>query len=160
MRAHPYGTQFPIACRAAPGLRNERVIASGSPPILSALREEARMEPGDDAVVERARSLAPLIRARRDEGEDLRRMPDALVEAVAGENLFRLFVPQSLGGLEAQPATLVRTIEALSIEDGATGWNTTIAAGTGIFAGLVPDDVARPIWAPPANGATAGSLQP
>ena len=67
-----------------------------------------------------AAALAPQIRAFAEESERSRRLPMPLVEAMAEAGLFRLWIPRSLGGEEADPMTLVRVVEEISRADGAT----------------------------------------
>lgn len=52
--------------------------------------------------------------------------------------LFALWLPRSLGGLELDPATIVRVIEELSYADGSAGWTTLIGTSTAFFAWLEP----------------------
>jgi alkylation response protein AidB-like acyl-CoA dehydrogenase len=56
-------------------------------------------------------------------------------------------VPRSAGGLEVDPATLVRTIEALAREDGAAGWCAMIGATSGVVLAYVPEAAAREVSA-------------
>src|SRR6185295_2548295 len=67
-----------------------------------------------EAAVQR---LAPLIREHADASERARRVAPAVIDALRESNVFDLMVPRSLGGLEADPATLVRVIEDVSIAD-------------------------------------------
>lgn len=59
-----------------------------------------------------AQALAPEIRARAREGERLRTMPADLADRIEAAGLFALWLPRSLGGLELDPATIVRIIDA------------------------------------------------
>ena len=45
-------------------------------------------------------SLAPHIRAVRDELEAMRRIPPALAEAIARAGFFQLYLPRTMGGPE------------------------------------------------------------
>ncbi len=106
-----------------------------------------------------ARSLAPVIRAHRDETERTRRTPPALVEALADAGLFKLWLPRALGGFEADPKTFVRVVEAVSAVDGATGWNLSIGAGYSVIAGYLRERVAREIFSTPRS-IVAGQIGP
>ncbi len=114
---------------------------------------------GND-LVERARALAPLIREHADEAERDRRLPKAVVDAMAAEGLFRVAAPRAVGGLETDPFTQVRVIEAVSEADGSTGWNLMIGIeSTGFIGAALPGDVASEIFADPAL-VVSGALNP
>ena len=91
------------------------------------------------AALEAARALAPEIRERAREGEQLRTMPPDLADRIEAAGLFALWLPRSLGGLELDPGTIVRIIEEISYADGSAGWTTLIGASTAFFAWLEPD---------------------
>jgi alkylation response protein AidB-like acyl-CoA dehydrogenase len=64
------------------------------------------------------KGLAPQIEAAVVEIEQLRRLPTSLVRAMADAGLFRLWIPRSLGGEEADPMALLRAVEEVSRIDG------------------------------------------
>ena len=65
-------------------------------------------------------------------------MPPDLVAKVKSAGLFRLALPKSLGGLELDPATIVRVVERVSHADGSAGWTVLIGNATAFFAWLDP----------------------
>jgi alkylation response protein AidB-like acyl-CoA dehydrogenase len=107
-----------------------------------------------------AASLAPQIRAFAEEGEQSRRLPMPLVEAMAEAGLFRLWIPRSLGGEETDPMTLVRVVEEISRADGSAGWCMAIGGEYGAFGGYLPGDAAREIYGSDPNVRTAGAFRP
>jgi alkylation response protein AidB-like acyl-CoA dehydrogenase len=111
------------------------------------------------AALEAARALAPEIRARAREGERLRTMPPELVDRVEAAGLFALWLPRSLGGLELDPATIVRIIEEISNADGSAGWTVLIGTSTAFLAWLEPD-VARELIAGRPYGASTCMVAP
>jgi alkylation response protein AidB-like acyl-CoA dehydrogenase len=104
--------------------------------------------------------LVPLIEASADENERARRLATPVVEAMSRAGLFRLWVPQALGGAEADVATMVRVVEAVSRIDGAAGWCMTIASNTSLPAGYLPPQAARDIYAGDPLLVTAGTWPP
>ncbi|MGD9704071.1 MAG: acyl-CoA dehydrogenase family protein [Acidimicrobiia bacterium] len=92
--------------------------------------------------LEAARALAPLVRQHADEGEELRRLPTPVAEALRDAGLFRLCVPRAYGGSECDPMTLVRAIAQVSEADGAAGWCVMIASTTSSLAARL-----APVWA-------------
>lgn len=76
--------------------------------------------------VERARSLAPLIREHADRAEEARRLPEVVAKAFAEQGLYRVGVVGRLHGADADPVTQIEVIEAVSYADGSAGWNLMI----------------------------------
>src|SRR3712207_5901015 len=81
-------------------------------------------------VVEVARSLQPLVRAHADEAERERRLPASVVAAMAQAGLYHMAAPAVYGGLEVDPCTMIRALEAVSEADGAAGWTLMIGVET------------------------------
>ena len=77
-----------------------------------------------------ARNLRELIESEAELVEKSSTMTAPLVDALAEAGLFRLLVPEKLGGMEADPATIIDVCEELSFADGSVGWafaqNTTV----------------------------------
>src|SRR2546430_16101939 len=90
-------------------------------------------------------SLAPHIRAVREELETTRRVPRSLVQAINDAGLFRPYLPHALGGLELPPLTVFRVIEEISKVDGSVGWCTMIASGVSLLSGWLRTDRGRAI---------------
>ncbi len=110
--------------------------------------------------IDAAKGLAPQIQASTEEIEQSRRLPLPLVEAIAQAGLFRLWIPRTLGGEEANPMTLVRVVEEISRVDGAAGWCMAIGGEYGMFGGYLPADAARGIYGGDPLVRTAGAFRP
>ena len=115
---------------------------------------------GASLFIDAAKGLAPQIQASAEEIEQSRRLPLPLVEAMAQAGLFRLWIPRTLGGEEADPMTLVRVVEEISRVDGAAGWCMAIGGEYGVFGGYLPADVAREIYRSDPLVRTAGAFRP
>src|SRR3546814_6649289 len=72
--------------------------------------------------VARAAGLAPLIRGNAAEGQELRRVPDASVEALRRAHLTRLLQPRRWGGLEADMHTHFEVVAKIAEACPSTGW--------------------------------------
>lgn len=73
-------------------------------------------------LVERARSLQPLIIRDSDEIERTRRLTPAVTSALIENGLYRSLLPQSLGGSEATLETFMQMQEEIAKADASTAW--------------------------------------
>ena len=109
--------------------------------------------------IERAVELADLVRARADWSEAERRQAPEVALALAEAGLHRSGVPAELGGLGADPATMIRVIEEISAADGAAGWTLMIGIEVlGVTSGYLPADVLRTILAEAPATIMAGAV--
>ena len=110
-------------------------------------------------MIERAEALVPRIQALAPQGEAERTTPPELVDELRRAGLYRMAVPDAIGGLELDPLTTIRIVERLSWADGSTGWTTLIGNSTAFFAWLDPsamadlvgpttDIISTGMWAP------------
>lgn len=99
-------------------------------------------------IVTAARALAPKAQAAAEQAERERRLPEEVVQGMIAAGLPNMLVPQTLGGGEVHPATMVRAIEELAIGDGAAAWCAIIAATSGIPAAYMDEGAAREIFGP------------
>jgi alkylation response protein AidB-like acyl-CoA dehydrogenase len=109
--------------------------------------------------LEAARSLAPTIRERAAETEAERSVPADLADQLAAAGFFRLYVPGSLGGPEADPATAFEVIETLCAADGSTGW-TSFILNTSFFTSWLEPAVAKEMLSTVPDSGMAGLFGP
>jgi indole-3-acetate monooxygenase len=108
-------------------------------------------------LVEVARSLVPLVLEYAEQGEADRCLPAPVTKAFTEAGLFRMCRPRELGGLEADPITVMEVVEELARADGATGWVAMILGAGSVFAGILPKEGAQEIFAD-RNVASGGSF--
>lgn len=106
-----------------------------------------------------AKALQPIVTERIPEMESARQHPADLARQIAAAGLYRTLVPQSLGGLECDPATALRSMEIMAEADGSAGWCTMIASTTGLVSAYLPEEHARPIYGKP-DAITGGVFAP
>jgi indole-3-acetate monooxygenase len=111
-------------------------------------------------VLNAARALVPQVRACADEIERQRRLPAQLVAAFAQAGVFHMCVPQGLGGVESDPATIIETLATIAQADGSAGWCAMIGATSGVISAYLQDGVAREIYGRSAEAVTGGVLAP
>jgi indole-3-acetate monooxygenase len=96
--------------------------------------------------------LLDVVAGAVEEIERSRRLPDRVVAALRQSGIHRLAVPGELGGLEATVSDAMDVFERIAAVDGSTGWCAVIGAGSNVFAGLLPEESARVIFADPDQG--------
>lgn len=104
--------------------------------------------------------LAPAIAARAAEIEAERRIPPDLIKALRSIGVFRMFAPQSHGGLELDLAGGLAVITALAKIDASVGWTAMIGSGGSLFAALLPRETYDRIYHDGPDVIVAGSIQP
>ena len=104
-------------------------------------------------------SIAPILAEHAALAEKLGRLDAPSFEALRSTRLLGLHSPRELGGLEADPVTIVEVLEALARIDGSAGWGLGILNGNAVAGAFLPAASARKIF---ANGIPpiAGNLAP
>jgi len=101
-------------------------------------------------------SIAPVVAEQAAVSESLGRLSEPTMAALRSTRLLQFFAPQELGGLEADPVTLVLVLEALARVDASTSWTIGIIGGTSRIAGAyLPAATTRRLFAggvPPMAG--------
>ena len=114
-------------------------------------------------LIERARALAPLIAREADEIERTRRLTAPVVSALIENGLYRVLLPQSLGGAEAAPEIFMQMLEEVAKADASTAWCLGQCSVCAMTAAYLDHDAAHEIFNTPpgilAWGAIAHEVQ-
>src|SRR4051812_43700481 len=114
-------------------------------------------------LIERARTLAPLIAGEADEIERTRSLTEPVVSALIDNGLYRVLLPQSVGGAEAPPEIFMQMLEEVAKADASTAWCLGQCSVCAMTAAYIDPDAAREIFAAPngilAWGAVANQVQ-
>jgi alkylation response protein AidB-like acyl-CoA dehydrogenase len=101
-------------------------------------------------LIERARALQPLITREADEIERTRRLTEPVVSALIDNGLYRVLLPQSLGGTEAPPEIFMQMLEEVAKADASTAWCLGQCSVCAMTAAYLDPDAANEIFnAPP-----------
>ena len=114
--------------------------------------------PGID-LVGRARALQPLITRDSDEIERTRRLTPAVTAGLIENGLYRVLLPQSLGGAEAPLDVFMQMQEEIAKADASTAWCLGQCAVCAMTAAYLDADVANEIFNTPP-GILAGARSP
>lgn len=107
----------------------------------------------------RVRTLKPLIQASKAEAERLKHLPDAVAAAFVAHDLYRVLVPQDLGGAGFDPLEYFDLCEELAAYDGSAGWNFALASTTSPLVGMLPPGRLKSFFGEP-DCAIAGTVGP
>ncbi|MGH7822462.1 MAG: acyl-CoA dehydrogenase family protein [Candidatus Binatia bacterium] len=104
-----------------------------------------------ECLLEAVRNIEPILRRHAQESEQKCRLAEPVVEAICAAQLFDMWVPKSLDGLELDPESSFRVLEEVSRIDSAAGWNLQFATAVEPFG--APEEGAREIY---SRGAILG----
>ena len=99
------------------------------------------------------------IRSRRKEIEDLRHIPQDIIERFKEIGIYRAFVPKEFGGDARSPSEFLQVIEAISAADGSSGWVASFGMSPAYLAGL-PMSSIEAIWGDSPDVVFAGGAFP
>jgi indole-3-acetate monooxygenase len=113
--------------------------------------------PGLD-LVERARALQPLIAREADEIERTRRLTPAVTSALIENGLYRVLLPQSLGGTEAPLEIFMQMQEEIAKADASTAWCLGQCSVCAMTAAYLDRDAAEEIFNTPPGILAWGAI--
>src|ERR1700731_4784428 len=109
-------------------------------------------------LVERARALAPLIAREADAIERTRRLTPPVVSALIENGLYRVLLPQSVGGAEAAPEIFMQMLEEVAKADASTAWCLGQCSVCAMTAAYLDPDAAREIFNEPPGILAWGAI--
>ena len=104
--------------------------------------------------------VVPVIEQHRDEAEQGRRVPDAVIAAMRAAGLFSLWAPKEYGGSEVDLPVFMPATESLARVDSAAGWVFGTGAAGALLTAFVSPETARQIYASGPDGFLAGASAP
>ncbi|WP_409252851.1 acyl-CoA dehydrogenase family protein [Bacillus sp. SCS-153A] len=102
---------------------------------------------------------AEIIRSYEKQMDQEGNVPRELLDIIHEKQLFKLFVPKSLGGRMISLPESIRIFEEASSINGSFGWLVTIGSGGGFFSGNMKEEVLEDVFLP-ADAVIAGSGTP
>jgi alkylation response protein AidB-like acyl-CoA dehydrogenase len=73
-------------------------------------------------LLERLHAISPVLKANGEANEAGRQLTDEVTAALHESGIFRLGIPQSVGGYEASPRQVIEAIETVAYADASAGW--------------------------------------
>lgn len=114
--------------------------------------------------IARAQAAAPAVAAAAEETQQRREVAPKALDALHEAELFRMLLPEWLGGGAASPMEYMQVLEVIGAADGSTAWCLGQGLGCSQAAGFLEREVAREIfgdprgviaWGPTNNDSTA-----
>jgi alkylation response protein AidB-like acyl-CoA dehydrogenase len=99
-----------------------------------------------EALIERARKLAPVLRERAQASGEARRIPAETIKDLWDAELCYLLKPKKFGGPEVRVDTVFEIASELSRGDGSAGWVWTVMGVHDLFVALFPEKAQREYW--------------
>lgn len=91
--------------------------------------------------------MRPQILKAGDEAQQLRRLPDDIVEELIDEGFFRFALPADLGGEDASSMQTIEILEAMAAIDASVAWNVMLGSEiNAMAAGGMDLDLAREVY--------------
>lgn len=99
-----------------------------------------------DAMLDRARALVPVLRARSAETEALRRLPDNTERDLHDAGLFRILQPRRVGGSEFDYVALVDFAAIIARGDASVAWNLANLGSHHWMLGMFEPSAQNRVW--------------
>ena len=101
----------------------------------------------DGTPLERVARLKDAIVKAGDEAQELRRLPDDIVETLIDEGMFRFTLPPELGGENATSLETIEILEDMAAIDASVAWNVMLGSEiNAMAAGGMPKELAKEVY--------------
>lgn len=102
--------------------------------------------PTDKELIQRARDVAPMLRERVQEFDDLRKMPEDVVTAFTKAGFFKILQPKRWGGYEMEVATFLKVVFELARGSGSGAWVAMILGTHQWEMGFMSQQAGDDVW--------------
>jgi 3-hydroxy-9,10-secoandrosta-1,3,5(10)-triene-9,17-dione monooxygenase len=112
----------------------------------------------DQALVQAAHEMVPLLAAGAEETERLGYLADRSTAALRAAGFLTLFAPRAFGGPEANLATAVAVFAQLGRGCGSSSWVATLLSGGAYIAAHLGDEANQEVWREDPHAAVCGGF--
>lgn len=127
---------------------------------MKKVRSGDRMIPSEEELIARAASMVPQLRARADEVEAARGVPEDVIEMFRDAGFFRILQPAAYGGYEMSPIVYMRVLMELGRGCCSCAWNLMILGVHNWEFGLMDPRAAQDVWTQDSSILVASSYAP
>jgi 3-hydroxy-9,10-secoandrosta-1,3,5(10)-triene-9,17-dione monooxygenase len=111
-------------------------------------------------LLDRARSLAPVLRERAFAAENARRIPDETIRDLKAAGLFRVLQPAAYGGYEMDPQVFMELAMIIGAACPSTGWVYSVIGVHNWQLGLMPKQAQDDVWGEDQDTLISSSYTP
>lgn len=111
-------------------------------------------------LLERARSIGAVARAKGRETEQQRHVSSELIAMMRDAKLFRVMQPERFGGFEYGYDVFVELVAAVAAGDGSTGWVYSLGAVHPWLIACYPEEAQQEVWTQDQDVIAAVSYAP
>ena len=111
-------------------------------------------------LVQTANKLGSVLNQNINEEENNGRLSPSVVKALKEAGFYKLFLPKSLGGLEADPLTVAKVVEEVASHNTAAGWSLMVANTTLLMLSRIPEKGIDEIFGNDPDSFIAGTVHP
>jgi alkylation response protein AidB-like acyl-CoA dehydrogenase len=111
-------------------------------------------------LLQTANKLGSVLNQSITEEEDNGRLSSSVVNALRQAGFYKLFLPESLGGLEAEPLTVAKVVEEVASHNTAAGWSLMVANTTLLMLSRIPEKGIEEIFGSDPDAFIAGTVHP
>jgi alkylation response protein AidB-like acyl-CoA dehydrogenase len=108
-------------------------------------------------LIARARALVPVIAAAAGRIERDREIPKDVLDAMHAARLFRMLIPENVGGEEVEPSTFFHVMEAIAMGDASVAWCLCQNSGVSMAAAYLKPEVASELFGDPHATVASGN---
>ena len=91
--------------------------------------------------------MRPIIAKGGDEGQELRRLPDDVVEQLIDEGFFRFALPEEMGGENSSSMETIEILEHMAAIDASVAWNVMLGSEINAMAvGGMDPELAKEVY--------------
>jgi len=118
----------------------------------------AMIETAAQGLLDATRAILPLVRDGGNQGEQERRLPRHVADAMAEAGVCRMLAPRAVGGLEVDPVTQLDVIEALAHAEASAGWVAQVYSSNSHLVGFLAPEVGWEIFGRNPRAIMSGTL--
>jgi indole-3-acetate monooxygenase len=111
-------------------------------------------------LLQTANKLSTILAQNIHEEENNGRLSAPVVNALREAGFYKLFLPKSLGGLEAEPPAVAKIVEEVATHNTAAGWSLMVANTTLLMLSRLPEKGVDEIFGENPDAFVAGSVHP